>query len=112
MVNAGAARSAAILLISCHISALKKNKNNKVQNSRIKHLRKQLEEQRQILHLELPASTSRILSKIVKRGFESMDDETSSMGNGNIEMGALPSPASETARVAVMDKFKKKKKII
>lgn len=105
--RSGAARSAAILLISCHISAIKKNKNNKAQNNRMKHLRKQLEEQRQMLHLELPPNTSRILTKILRRGFESMDDETNSLGNGNIEMGALPSPASETARVAVKELNKK-----
>lgn len=108
--RSGAARSAAILLLSCHISALKKNKNSKAQNNRMKHMRKQLEEQRQMLHLELPPNSSRILSKILKRGFESMDDETNSLDNANIEMGALPSPASETARVAVKELIKTKKK--
>lgn len=67
----------------------------------IKHLKKQLEHQRQMLHLELPPHTSRILSKLLKRGYENYDDDLNSINNGNIEMGALPSPACETARVAV-----------
>lgn len=65
-----------------------------------KQLQKQLNLQRQRLQLELPPSTSRILSKLLKRGneyeFNNVDNE-----NGYIEMGALPTPASETARVAV-----------
>lgn len=65
-----------------------------------KQLQKQLNHQRQRLQLELPPSTSRILSKLLKRDndneFNSVEYE-----NGFIEMGALPTPASETARVAV-----------
>lgn len=66
-----------------------------------KHLQKQLNHQRQQLHLELPPNTARILTKLLKRGLDNCDDELNSVGNGAIEMGALPSPACETARVAV-----------
>lgn len=74
-----------------------------------KHLQKQLKQQRQQLHLELPPNTARILTKLLKRGLDNCDDELNSelntLGNGAIEMGALPSPAcalpSPSARVAV-----------
>lgn len=66
-----------------------------------KHLQKQLKHQRQMLHLELPPSTSRILSKLLNRGYENCDDELSSIADGNFEMGALPSPASKTAKCVV-----------
>lgn len=74
-----------------------------------KHLQKQLKHQRQMLHLELPPSTSRILSKLLNRGYENCDDELNSIDNGNIEMGALPSPADKTAKVVVKIKIQKKK---
>lgn len=67
-----------------------------------KHLQNQLRYQRQQLHLELPPNTARILTKLLKRGCENeFDDDFNSLGNGNIEMNAAPSPACETARVAV-----------
>lgn len=67
-----------------------------------KHLQSQLRYQRQQLHLELPPNTARILTKLLKRGCENeFDDDFNSLGNGNIEMNAVPSPACETARVAV-----------
>lgn len=104
--RSGAARSAAILLISSHISATNKNTSQRHSDENMKkHLQKQLKHQRQQLHLELPPNTARILTKLLKRGLESCDDELNSelntLGNGAIEMGALPSPACETARVAV-----------
>lgn len=71
----------------------------------IKRLQKQLEHQRQLLHLELPPQTSRLVSKLLKRGYETCDYDLNCVNNGNIEMGALPSPASETARVAVKEKL-------
>lgn len=102
------ARSAAILLISSHIAHQSHisaaNKNNSQRNSdekMKKHLQKQLKHQRQQLHLELPPNTAHILTKLLKRGLDNCDDELNSLGNGTIEMGALPSPACETARVAV-----------
>lgn len=67
-----------------------------------KHLQNQLRYQRQQLHLELPPNTARILTKLLDRGCENeFDDDFNSLGNGNIEMNAVPSPACETARVAV-----------
>lgn len=67
-----------------------------------KYLQNQLRYQRQQLHLELPPSTARILTKLLKSGCENeFDEDFNSLGNGNIEMNAVPSPACETARVAV-----------
>lgn len=68
-----------------------------------KQLQKQLNHQRQRLHLELPPNTSRILTKLLKRGVENSDEDFNSLEleNGHVEMGALPTPACETARVAV-----------
>lgn len=103
--RSGAARSAAILLVANHISATNKNSQRHSDENMKKHLQKQLKHQRQQLHLELPPNTARILTKLLKRGLENCDDELNSelntLGNGTIEMGALPSPACETARVAV-----------
>lgn len=99
--RSGAARSAAILLISSHISAA--HKTNRSDDNMTKHLQQQLKHQRQMLHLELPPSTSRILSKLLNRGYENCDDELNNgtIDNGSFEMGALPSPASKTAKVVV-----------
>lgn len=81
-----------------------------------KQLKKQLKHQRQQLHLELPPNTARILTKLLKRGFDSIDDDLNSLDNETIEMGAVPSPACETARVAVkselLDSKKKQLKLI
>lgn len=101
--RSGAARSAAILLISSHIS----NKNNQhtSDENMTKQLQKQLNHQRRQLHLELPPNTARILTKLLKRGLENCDDDLNNVDNSTFEMGAVPSPACETARVAV--KFSK-----
>lgn len=102
--RSGAARSAAILLISSHISAAPKT--NTSDDDMAKYLQKQLKHQRQMLHLELPPNTSRILGKLLNRGHESRDDALNTntaidIDNGNFEMDALPSPASKTAKVVV-----------
>lgn len=102
--RSGAARSAAILLISSHISATNKTNNSQRSSDENmkKHLQKQLKHQRQQLHLELPPNTARILTKLLKRGLDDeVNSEMNTLGNGTIEMGALPSPAEHTARVAV-----------
>ncbi|XP_031617937.1 uncharacterized protein LOC116337476 isoform X2 [Contarinia nasturtii] len=103
--RSGAARSAAILLISQHfcesnISAT--NKNTSDENMK-KHLQKQLKHQRQQLTLELPPNTARILTKLLKRGLDNCDDDLNSLDNGTIEMGVLPSPAERTPKVAVQE---------
>lgn len=104
--RSGAARSAAILLISSHISALDKNNHSKNDDNMTKHIQTQLNVQRQRLQLELPPNTSRLLSKLLKRSTDANGDEygieLSSNGGHHIEIGALPTPASEmAARVAV-----------
>ncbi|CAD7081723.1 unnamed protein product [Hermetia illucens] len=104
----GAARSAAILLISCHISATNDNNQNRDGNYDImtKHLQKQLKHQRQLLHLELPSlktKNKKVINSLGMNGFDKNDDEMNSFDNGCITIGALPTPASETARFAVLD---------
>ncbi|XP_055687892.1 uncharacterized protein LOC129792633 isoform X1 [Lutzomyia longipalpis] len=103
----GAARSAAILLISCHISALKANSasENDYNSNMTKYLEKQLNQQRQLLHLELPATTSNRRIKTLL-GFPADSDEDeehvySLDYGGSLAIGALPTPASDTAKVAV-----------
>lgn len=91
-----------------------------------KHLQKQLNQQRQLLHLELPLSypSSKNSEKVMKilelnnfgsqnRNYYDDDDEDDGSGvggnsleNGYIEMGALPTPASEIAKVAVNQRDK------
>lgn len=91
-----------------------------------KHLQKQLKQQRHLLHLELPASYgSRFVSKFGKNGIDNnfvdyddgplddcddedhkyhmddIDDRNSLEFGGTFEMGAVPTPASERAKVAV-----------
>lgn len=140
--RSGAARSAAILLISCHISAINSNKSNQKQfnsednvsgnifidESMSKYLRKQLNQQKQMLHLELPSQSKKIIKLLelngnlprINQNYNDDDDDEDIDGNcsgimkqhgdatgiyyendGIIEMGALPTPASETAKVVV-----------
>lgn len=76
-----------------------------------KHVQKQLNHQRQRLQLELPPSTSSILNKLLKRDVDSNYDLNDlELQNGqHAEIGALPTPASETAaRVAVKQNHKLK----
>lgn len=72
-----------------------------------KHLQTQLNIQRQRLQLELPPSTSRILSKLLKRSTDANGEEYCfELHNGYSDIGALPTPASETAaRVAVKQTY-------
>lgn len=73
-----------------------------------KHLQKQLKQQRHLLHLELPSSYSnRIIAKFGKNGIDlgygghnDDDDDINSL-----EFGAVPTPASEKANVAVKRPF-------
>ncbi|XP_055856843.1 uncharacterized protein LOC129919809 isoform X2 [Episyrphus balteatus] len=123
----GAARSAAILLISCHISAIRKNKSQSDNggggggsggsggegggfglnhdSTMTKYLQKQLNHQRQLLNLELsPAkNNNRIRQMLGINGINnrSDDDEMNSLENGSLQIGALPTPASDTPRFAV-----------
>lgn len=105
--RSGAARSAAILLISCHISAL--DKTNGSDDNMTKHLQKQLKQQKQLLHLELPMVNSKgLMKKLGLNGTENHDDDDdfSSLDNGCCELGAVPTPASDVPKVAVkMDLF-------
>lgn len=118
--RSGAARSAAILLISCHISA-SNGAGGKTQSddNMTKYLQKQLKHQRQLLHLELPSLYGNTtLNKFRKQknrtangncsysiDFDESDDDGISLDAGSmIEMGAVPTPASETAKVAVIRK--------
>lgn len=137
----GAARSAAILLISCHISAIKKqNQNKKIasnnrygsgygggssscggddddddpfgDNTMTKHLQRQLNHQRQLLNLELsPARNhNKFRTLLGMNGIDnrSQEDDLNSLDNGNsLQIGALPTPASDTPRFAVKDNLKK-----
>lgn len=114
--RSGAARSAAILLISCHISALSQSTSRTADDHVMtKHLQKQLKQQRHLLHLELPSSYSnRIIAKFGKNGIDlgygghnnDDDDDINSLDyGGSIEMGAVPTPASEKANVAVKRPF-------
>lgn len=79
-----------------------------------KYLQKQLKQQRQMLHLELPSLyCSKTMLKLRqnnrKNNYISDDDDDNddydkedSLGNASMfEMGAVPTPASETAQVAV-----------
>ncbi|XP_055706938.1 uncharacterized protein LOC129804009 isoform X4 [Phlebotomus papatasi] len=105
----GAARSAAILLISCHISALKANSatENDCNENMTKYLEKQLNQQRQLLHLELPATTSNRRIKALLGYPADTDDGEEHLYSldygGSLAVGALPTPASDTAKVAVLD---------
>lgn len=68
-----------------------------------KQLQKQLNQQRHLLHLELPSSNtnSKQIRYLDTNGkYSSCDDEIDTL-NGSYELGALPSPASELANVAV-----------
>lgn len=84
-----------------------------------KYLQKQLKHQRQLLHLELPSLYGNTtLNKFRKQknrtangncsysiDFDESDDDGISLDAGSmIEMGAVPTPASETAKVAVIRK--------
>ncbi|XP_029722100.1 uncharacterized protein LOC109419417 isoform X1 [Aedes albopictus] len=123
----GAARSAAILLVSCHISALRNSRSTASSNSQhpsdylsddnmTKYLERQLEHQKQLLYLDIPSlrKHNKLLSKFCKTSkYASSNDDSSydeendtglnhySYENDSVEMGALPTPASEVANVAV-----------
>lgn len=137
----GAARSAAILLISCHLTTLSKqsaasrvssrqtsgagcsanSRDNLDENgsdpgsqscdstlSMARHLQKQLNHQRHLLSFELsPAKTKnhdRVRALLGLNGidnYRSDDDALNSLDNGLLQIGALPTPASETPRFAV-----------
>ncbi|XP_058462025.1 uncharacterized protein LOC131437009 isoform X2 [Malaya genurostris] len=124
----GAARSAAILLVSCHISAIRSSRSTTANNSphpsdhlsddnMTKYLERQLEHQKQLLYLDIPAlrNHNKLLSKFCKTSKyassnddSSYDDEENDTGhnhysyeNDSVELGALPTPASEVANVAV-----------
>ncbi|XP_037816521.1 uncharacterized protein LOC119606925 isoform X3 [Lucilia sericata] len=139
----GAARSAAILLISCHLTTLSKqtaasrvssrqtsgagcsanSRDNLDENgsdpgsrscdstlSMTRHLQKQLNHQRHLLSFELsPAKTKnhdRVRALLGLNGidnYRSDDDALNSLDNGLLEIGALPTPASETPRFAVLE---------
>ncbi|CAD7005818.1 unnamed protein product [Ceratitis capitata] len=148
----GAARSAAILLISCHLTELAKeaalrtttsrqtsgagcsanSRDNLDENgsgggttacgttggsgsrscdstlSMTRHLQKQLNHQRHLLSLELsPAKTKnndRIRTLLGINGIDNYrtddDDELNSLDHNHLQIGALPTPASETPRFA------------
>lgn len=70
-----------------------------------KQLQKQLNQQRHLLHLELPSSNTNNSKQIryldTNGKYSSCDDEIDTLNNGSYELGALPSPASELANVAV-----------
>lgn len=74
-----------------------------------KHLQKQLKQQKQLLHLELPAVNSKgLMRKLGLNGIENHDDDDdfNSLDNGCWELGAVPTPASDIPKVAVkMDLF-------
>lgn len=144
--RSGAARSAAILLISCHISAINKtNKSNQkhfnsednvsgnifIDESMSKYLQKQLNQQKQMLHLELPSQSKKIIKLLelngnlprINQNYDDDDDDGDGSNcaggdatgiyynnDGIIEMGALPTPASETAKVVVKHFSKHKTK--
>lgn len=154
----GAARSAAILLISCHISELSKQSSRQTSrqtsgagcsaNSRdnldagenlgeacnnddggsggntdgtrscdsvlsmTRHLQRQLNQQRQLLSLELSPKSgktknhNKIRAMLGMNGIDNYrtdDDDFNSLDNGNmLQIGALPTPASATPRLAVI----------
>lgn len=67
-----------------------------------KHLQKQLKQQKQLLHLELPTVNSKgLMRKLGLNGNESHDDDYNSLDNGCWELGAVPTPASDVPKVAV-----------
>lgn len=70
-----------------------------------KQLQKQLNQQRHLLHLELPSTNTNNSIQIryldTNGKYSSCDDEIDTLNNGSYELGALPSPASELANVAV-----------
>lgn len=137
----GAARSAAILLISCHLTTLSKqsaasrvssrqtsgagcsanSRDNLDENgsdpgsqscdstlSMTRHLQKQLNHQRHLLSFELSAAKTknhdRVRELLGLNGIDNYrndDNALNSLDNNLLEIGALPTPASETPRFAV-----------
>ncbi|XP_055601898.1 uncharacterized protein LOC129750836 isoform X1 [Uranotaenia lowii] len=124
----GAARSAAILLVSCHISAIRNSRSTSTDSPQhlcdhlsddnmTKYLERQLEHQKQLLYLDIPSlrKHNKLLSKFCKTSKNgssnddsSYDEEQDDTGffhysyeNDSVELGALPTPASEVANVAV-----------
>ncbi|XP_053953511.1 uncharacterized protein LOC128860211 isoform X1 [Anastrepha ludens] len=147
----GAARSAAILLISCHLTEIAKEAAIRTTTSRqasgagcsansrdnlddngsggattagttggsgtrscdstlsmTRHLQKQLNHQRHLLSLELSPAKSknndRIRTLLGINGIDNYrtddDDELNSLDHNHLQIGALPTPASETPRFA------------
>lgn len=72
-----------------------------------KHLQKQLKQQKQLLHLELPTVNSKgLMRKLGLNGIENHDDDDfNSLDNGCCELGAVPTPASDVPKVAVKKDF-------
>lgn len=85
-----------------------------------KYLERQLEHQKQLLYLDIPSlrKHNKLLSKFCKTSkYASSNDDSSydeendtgfnhySYENDSVEMGALPTPASEVANVAVKKTF-------
>ena len=123
----GAARSAAILLVSCHMSAIKNSNRssefnragfNSSDEQMTKYLERQLEHQKQLLYIDIPSlrNHNKLFTKFCKAPSNgessSFDDDHDDddiqhylYENESIEMGALPSPASETCKVAVKTQF-------
>lgn len=70
-----------------------------------KYLEKQLNQQRQLLHLELPATTANRRIKTLLGFPADTDDGEEHLYSldygGSLAVGALPTPASDTAKVAV-----------
>lgn len=119
----GAARSAAILLIGSHISAINKYKSsNQSEASSLggasscdsenmnRYIHKQLNQQRHLLSLELsPCRSNRKLRNILGMNglgsskSRSKDEELDTYGS--IHIGALPTPACDTAKFAVNHYF-------
>ncbi|XP_055624739.1 uncharacterized protein LOC129767661 isoform X1 [Toxorhynchites rutilus septentrionalis] len=123
----GAARSAAILLVSCHISAIRNSRPTTTNNSphpsdhlsddnMTKYLERQLEHQKQLLYLDIPSlrNHNKLLSKFCRTSKNTSSNDDSSYDeendtgfnhysyeNESVELGALPTPASEVANVAV-----------
>lgn len=117
----GAARSAAILLIGSHISAINKSKSsNQSEASSLggasscdsenmnRYIHKQLNQQRHLLSLELSPckSNKKIRSMLGMNGFDSSKSKSKSNEEelnsyGSIHIGALPTPACDTAKFAV-----------
>ncbi|XP_049541948.1 uncharacterized protein LOC125955121 isoform X1 [Anopheles darlingi] len=91
----GAARSAAILLVSCHISAIRNSKSNSTDSQHpssylsddnmTKYLERQLEHQKQLLYLDIPSlrSHNKLFSKFCKATALVANSHTSTTTNNS-----------------------------